>query len=111
MTAGDPLTLVQVTNTADDSETEPESESDHENTPAAPLVDQKAHDELTSTGVHWQAANNKADDSVTESETEAESEPEHESNHAHHTPVCSSYIFCDMIPLSLIIGCTYSAVS
>ena len=110
MTAGEPLTLVQVKNTADDSETEPKSEPNHKNTPAAPVVDQKAHNELTSTSV--QAWNNKADDSVMESETEPESEPEHESNHAHHwhTPVCSSYIFCDMIPLSLIIGCTYSAV-
>ena len=59
MTVGEPLTLVQVTNTANDSETEPESEPDHENTPAALVVDQKAHDKLTSTGV--QAVNNKAD--------------------------------------------------
>jgi len=94
-----PRPLVLVTNTADDSATEsetepePESEHDHKNSPAAPVVDQKAHNEFTSTDV--QAANNMADDSVTESETEPESEPNHESN--HHT-VCSSYIFCDMIP-------------
>lgn len=47
MTASEPLTLVQVTNTADDSETEPESEPNHKNTPAALVVDQKVHDELT----------------------------------------------------------------
>jgi len=75
-----------------ESETEPESEPNHRNTRAAPVVDQKARDELTSTDV--QAAN-MVDDSVTESETEPESK--HESNHAHHT-VCPSYIFCDMVP-------------
>lgn len=87
--------LVQLTNTADESaaesETEPESEPDHKNTPAAPVTDQKVHNEFTSTDI--QAGNNMADDSVTESE----SEPEHECNHAHHT-VCPSYIFSGMIP-------------
>ena len=98
---------LRVANTADDSstesETEPESEPDRKPTPAAPVVDQKAHDEFPNTNA--QAANDMAEDSVTESE----SEPEHESNHAHRT-VCLIFLpFLHHDILSLSIGCIYSA--